>query len=172
MFNKKKIIFIVVSGLIGLLFFVLVIISAFTRNGSDQLKTQITPTPEQIIIPTSSIGTDNENPTNSNTQLQLIATDPQDGSLDLTPITQISFTFSEQINERKFYYKTNPQTSSLISTSDKTITITPKDVWPVGQNSITVYAETESTLGKQLSTPFTYSFVVQEIPFPDEEFNE
>lgn len=172
MIDRKKLLVIVGVGLIGLLFFILIVISAFTNKETDQIESQTSPTPEQVIIPTSSAQIPSKNIPNTTDQLQLVSTEPQDGSLNTTPITQISMTFSEPINERKFYYKTTPISSTLISSNENTITITPKEIWQNGQNIITVYAETESISGKRLSTPFTYSFTVQEIPFPDEEFNE
>lgn len=171
MIDKKKLFIILVIGGFGLLFFTLVLISAFTSTPDDQSAITPTPTPFDLIIPTNSSNLDTSN-SDPSSLMQLVSIEPQDTSIVLTPISQLSFTFSEAINERKFFYKISPQSPSFINAQGATVTITPKEVWPVGRNTITVYAETESINGKRLSTQFTHQFTVEEIPFPDEELEE
>lgn len=169
MIDRKKLIIIGIAASIGFLFFMLIVISAFTSKDEVPETTQIEPTSTELLIPTSS--SINEDTSNEQTDdvVQLVSTNPQDGVIDQTTALQINMTFSEPMKERAFYYKVNPPSPTLISSNGNDITITPRDVWPFGENTITVFAESESLSGKRLSTPFTYRFTVKDLPYPDEE---
>lgn len=174
MLERKQLLIVGVIGLIAILFFVLVIISAFLPKQEISSTEQPTPTASELIIPTSSqnstYNSSSEQQTSEN--VQLLTVSPPDGSLDQAPVVQVEMAFTHSMKERAFYYRVNPQVPTVISVNGDKITITPKHVWSIGKNAITVYAATESINGKKLSTPFTYSFTVKDLPFPDEEFEE
>lgn len=169
MIDRKKLIIIGIVAFIGFLFFVLIVISAFTSKSEVPEETQIEPTSTELLIPTSSSTIIDPPDDEIGDTVQLVTTDPADGVIDQTTALQVVMTFSEPMKERAFYYKVNPASPTLISSGGNDITITPRDVWPFGENTITVFAESESLSGKRLSTPFTYRFTVKDLPYPDEE---
>lgn len=161
MIDRKKLTLIIVFAVLGLLFFILVIISAFSSSKDTSSQPNITPTASKLIIPTSSsISIPTALPVSEG--IQLVSTNPPDQSQNVDPIAQLSFSFSSPMNEKRFYYKTTPTTSTFIHTQGTTVVITPQTSWPIGINSLTVYEASESIDGTQLSTPFQYTFQVSE----------
>ncbi len=165
MIERKKLILIVLFAAIGLLFFILVIISAFSHPENIIDESRVTPTAGQLVIPTSSsISIPTALPEAEG--IQLITTNPPDQSQDIDPIMQISFSFSSPMNEKRFFYKTTPATPTFIHTKENAVVITPQTTWSIGENTITVYEASESTEGTKLSTPFQFTFQVSEPPEP------
>ncbi len=173
MIDRKKLLIIGIVAFIGFIFFVLIVISAFTTKEKVTQDTQPAPTSAELLIPTSSNSSNEDIVTEpTDNAIQLVSINPQDGSIDQSPALQVSITFSEPIKERAFYYKVDPSVPTLIHSDGNSIIITPKNIWTFGVNTITVYAESESLSGKRLSTPFTYSFTVKDLPEPDEGFEK
>lgn len=160
MIDRKKMIIISIVAVIGFIFFVLIVISAFTSKSVPPDATSIEPTGTDLLIPTSSQIIPTALPKDEG--IQLISTNPPDQSQNIDPIVQISFTFSSPMNEKRFYYKTTPTTPTFIHTQGTTVVITPQSSWPIGANTITVFEASESTDGTKLSTPFQYTFQVSE----------
>lgn len=172
MLDRKQLFIVGAVAVIAFIFFMMVTISAFLPRRQTDQTNQPSPTPNELLIPTASQNTTDSSSFPPTVDVQLVSVVPPDGSLDLSPVTQVEFTFTQPMNERAFYYVVSPSTQTLISSSGNSIKITPKTVWTTGKITITVYGESESTDGKQLSTPFSYSFTVKDLPFPDEEFEE
>lgn len=112
-------------------------------------------------------------PSSTNT-LQLIKVEPkEDLSLDHNPVTEIRFTFSEDIDLDNFLIDVSPDTQIRIipDTSTHTYTISPKDFWPSGINTFTVNKGTKSLSGAILQDTFIYKINIQypKNPPPDED---
>ncbi|MGB4966252.1 MAG: Ig-like domain-containing protein [Microgenomates group bacterium] len=165
MIDRKKLIIIGVVASIGFLFFVLIVISAFTTKKEDPETTQVEPTSTELLIPTSSQTIPTALPEAEG--IQLVSIDPPDGTKDLTILKQITMNFSSPMNERKFYYRVEPQTPTYIHTEGASIIISPQRGWSDGVTTITVHEASESVDGIKLSTPFQYTFETAPFPTPE-----
>lgn len=170
MIDRNKLI---IGGIgVALLFFIFffILLSAFFP-GEKTDDTGIEPTQAiNVVIPTSSTVDESTNDTTSSpTELVLISVNPPDGVTAQSPITQVEMLFNQPINEKTFYYKVEPETETFIHTEGNKIIITPKTVWNDGKVTITVFQEVQSLSGASLSTPFSYSFSVEDLPFPDQD---
>ncbi len=165
MIDRKQLILIIIVGVIALLFFVLVVISAFLPKNNDSQEASPTPIPEELVIPTSSQSLPTPLPKADG--VQLISINPPDGFKDATIVEQIYMSFSSPMNEKQFYYKVDPQTSTFIHTDGEKVVISPEHNWPVGKNTITVFDASRSVDGIKLATPFQYTFEVQALPTPE-----
>lgn len=165
MIDRKKLVIISIVAVIGFIFFVLIVISAFTSKNAEPDTTQIEPTSTELLIPTSSQVIPTALPESEG--IQLISVNPPDGARDITIIEQIVMSFSSPMNEKKFYYKVDPQTPTYIHTDGEKVIISPQHSWSVGKSTITVYDASQSLDGIKLSTPFQYTFETNPFPTPE-----
>lgn len=165
MFDRKQLLLIVVVAVVALLFFVLVVISAFLPKQDDSQVAAPTPTAADIVIPTSSQSIPTALPEAEG--IQLISIDPPDGTKNAVTNEQIIMSFSSPMNEKHFFYKIEPKTSTYIHTEGEKVIITPETVWKIGTNVITIYDASLSVDGKRLATPFQYTFDVAPLPTPE-----
>ena len=82
MINRKRLIIIGIAASIGFLFFMLIVISAFTSKDEVPETTQIEPTSAELLIPTSSSINDDTSNEQVDDVVQLLSTNPQDGVID------------------------------------------------------------------------------------------
>lgn len=98
------------------------------------------------------------------TPLQVVSVEPkEDLSQDHNPVTEIKFTFSDDIDLDNFLLEVSPDTQIRIipDTTTHSYTISPKQFWPVGTVTFTIKQGTKSLSGASLTDTFTYKINVQ-----------
>lgn len=97
--------------------------------------------------------------------LQIVNIEPkEDLSLGYNPVTEIKFTFSEDIDLDNFLLEVSPGTQIRITpdTTTHTYAISGKEGWPEGINTFTIKAGTKSLTGKTvLKDTFIYKINIQ-----------
>src|SRR3989344_8031558 len=97
-------------------------------------------------------------------ELKVVRVEPnEDLSLDHNPVTEIKFTFSEDVDLDNFLLEVSPNTETTVNPdiTAHTYTISPKKFWPEGISTFTVTAGTKSLSGSVLKDTFTYKINVQ-----------
>lgn len=84
------------------------------------------------------------------------------------PITQVEFTFDQDVSAQNFYYSISPAVETEVfekphgkafdttQTIPTTLILSPKTAWLEGLTTITIYPQTTAQNGAQLEKPFVY----------------
>lgn len=85
-------------------------------------------------------------------------TPAQQISTSLLPIQQITIRFNDELTLRSFVYHIDSPADVLLSLGKdrKTITISPKTVWPEGMLTLTILPQTQSEQGNRLNRESVY----------------
>lgn len=156
-------------------FLVLLVIISVLFLGLNQVKPIQSPTP--VVYPTppyqSPVSFPSPLPTfTQKGELNVIKVEPaEDLSKNYNPVTEIKFTFNDDIDLENFLLEISPNTqvSILPDTKTHSYTISPKKFWPAGITTINIHRGTRSLKDYELNNTFTYKINVQspENPPPD-----
>lgn len=138
------ILFIVLVLLLGIYFFVILL--APKKEQKDILPPiQVAPSQSpKVTIPISPLPSVKEG-------LKVVKVEPKENlSLGYNPVTEVKFTFSEDIDLSNFLIEVSPNTQIRIipDATTHTYAISAKEGWPEGINTITIKAGTKSFVYK------------------------
>lgn len=172
----NRILLIILTTLILALIFYFVVISFLPRKAKKeqlppiQVAPSFSPSPKQpqyrqfMPLPT---------PADLKPLKVIKAEPPEDLSIDHNPVTQIRFTFTDDVSVDNFLLEISPDTKIEITprTSTHTYTISAIDFWPTGINTFTIKKDTKSQSGSTLEETFVYKINIQypKNPPPDED---
>jgi len=160
----NKILLVLLLSLFGLLLVIYFVIQVFNPTQTKK----IPPPPIQTAPSASPAPTPRQFMPQSTTSdlkpLQLVSVEPPENlDIDHNPITQIKFTFTDNVDMDNFLLEISPNTQIEITpqSTTHTYTISANDFWPIGLNIFTIKKGTKSQSGSSLQETFVYKINIQ-----------